>query len=73
MRALALYHYKERGDGRDGLGPHATTYKDANGNLQDGILSRFLRSLMQLILFEDYSMDLVGGAADALFPLILCD
>lgn len=73
LSALALFHYKERGGGRDGLGPHATTYKDANGNLQDGILSRFLRSLMQLILFEDYSMDLVGGAADALFPLILCD
>ncbi|KAJ0472143.1 hypothetical protein HanHA89_Chr15g0603711 [Helianthus annuus] len=42
-------------------------------NFQDGILSKFLRSLMQLILFEDYSMGLVGGAADALFPLILCD
>ncbi|XP_024988804.1 exportin-4-like isoform X2 [Cynara cardunculus var. scolymus] len=73
LRALAFYHYKERAGGRDGLGPHATSYKDANGNFQDGILSRFLRSLLQLILFEDYSTDLVGAAADALFPLILCD
>ncbi|KAM0005333.1 putative armadillo-like helical, exportin [Helianthus debilis subsp. tardiflorus] len=73
LRALAFYHYNEREGGRDGLGPHATSYKDADGNFQDGILSKFLRSLMQLILFEDYSMDLVGGAADALFPLILCD
>ena len=39
LSALALYHYKERGGGRDGLGTHATTYKDANENLQDGILS----------------------------------
>ncbi|KAJ9542463.1 hypothetical protein OSB04_028969 [Centaurea solstitialis] len=73
LRAIAFYHYKERAAGRDGLGPHATSYKDANGNFQDGILSRFLRSLLQLILFEDYSTDLVGAAADALFPLILCD
>ncbi|XP_035838745.1 exportin-4 isoform X1 [Helianthus annuus] len=67
LRALAFYHYNEREGGRDGLGPHGT---DADGNFQDGILSKFLRSLMQLLLFEDYSMDLVGGAADALFPLI---
>ncbi|XP_071700961.1 uncharacterized protein [Rutidosis leptorrhynchoides] len=73
LRALAFYHYKEKGSGRDGLGPHATSYNDAGGILQDGILSRFLRSLLQLILFEDYSMNLVGAAADALFPLILCD
>ncbi|KVH96681.1 hypothetical protein Ccrd_001227, partial [Cynara cardunculus var. scolymus] len=61
LRALAFYHYKERAGGRDGLGPHATSYKDANGNFQDGILSRFLRSLLQLILFEDYSTDLRLG------------
>ncbi|CAI9270663.1 unnamed protein product [Lactuca saligna] len=73
LRALAVYHYKERGVGRDGLGQHATSYKDNDGNFQDGILSKFLRSLLQLILFEDYSTDLVGAAADALFPLILCD
>ncbi|XP_076931070.1 uncharacterized protein LOC143596096 isoform X2 [Bidens hawaiensis] len=73
LRALAFYHYTEREGGRDGLGPHATSYKDADGTFQDGILGKFLRSLLQLILFEDYSMDLVGGAADALFPLILCD
>lgn len=54
LRALAVYHYKERGVGRDGLGPHATTYKDNDGNFQDGVLSKFLRSLLQLILFEDY-------------------
>ncbi|KAD7477480.1 hypothetical protein E3N88_00616 [Mikania micrantha] len=73
LRALAFYHYSEREGGRDGLGPHATSHKDANGNFQDGILSKFLRSLLQLVLFEDYNMDLVGAAADALFPLILCD
>ncbi|XP_050143396.1 uncharacterized protein LOC126619158 [Malus sylvestris] len=73
LRALASYHYKETSAGKVGLGSHAAGLKDSGGNFQEGILSRFLRSVLQLLLFEDYSPDLVSGAADALLPLILCE
>ncbi|XP_048236240.1 exportin-4 isoform X1 [Ricinus communis] len=73
LKALASFHYKETRAGKIGLGSHAMNFKDPQGNLQEGILSRFLRLLLQLLLFEDYSTDLVGSAADALFPLILCE
>lgn len=73
LKVLASYHYKETSIGKIGLGSHASGFKDSDGKFQEGILSRFLRSLLQLLLFEDYSTDLVGIAADALFPLILCE
>ncbi|XP_028770687.1 LOW QUALITY PROTEIN: exportin-4 [Neltuma alba] len=73
LQGLASYHYKENVAGRIGLGAHATGLKDLNGNLQEGLLSLFLRSLLQLLLFEDYSSDLISAAADALLPLILCE
>lgn len=73
LKALASYHHKETGAGKTGLGSHASGVEDSSGNMQEGILSRFLQLLMQLLLFEDYSPDLVGPAADALFPLILCE
>ncbi|KAA8534673.1 hypothetical protein F0562_032190 [Nyssa sinensis] len=73
LKALASYHYKETGAGKVGLGSHATGYQDPDGKLQEGILSRFLRSLMQFVLFEDYSIDIISAAADALLPLILCE
>ncbi|KAL1350471.1 hypothetical protein HN51_014532 [Arachis hypogaea] len=73
LQALASYHYKETSNGNIGLGTHATGLKDSNGNFQEGLLSRFLRSLLQLLLFEDYSSDLTSVAADALLPLILCE
>ncbi|KAI5659953.1 hypothetical protein M9H77_28746 [Catharanthus roseus] len=73
LRALASYHYKEIGAGKAGLGSYAAGYKDADGNIQEGILCQFLRSLLQMLLFEDYSSDLVSSAADALLPLILCE
>lgn len=73
LKALASYHYKETSIGKIGLGSHASGFKDSDGKFQEGILSRFLRSLLQLLLFEDYSTDLVGISADALFPLILCE
>ncbi|XP_054800845.1 uncharacterized protein LOC129304991 isoform X2 [Prosopis cineraria] len=73
LQGLASYHYKETIAGRIGLGAHGTGLKDSNGNLQEGLLSLFLRSLLQLLLFEDYSCDLVSAAADALLPLILCE
>lgn len=72
LRALASYHYNETRAGKMGLGSHAGL-KDQGGNLQEGILSQFLRSLMQFLLFEDYSPDLVSSAADALLPLLLCE
>lgn len=50
LRALASYHYREMCAGKTGLGSHAA----AQGNLPEGIFSRFLRSLLQLLLFEDY-------------------
>ncbi|CAA3016496.1 exportin-4 isoform X2 [Olea europaea subsp. europaea] len=73
LKALSSYHYKEKGMDKVGLGSHVTSYKDPGGKVREGILSRFLCSLLQLLLFEDYSMDLVSSAADALFPLILCE
>ncbi|PON54527.1 Armadillo-type fold containing protein [Trema orientale] len=73
LRALASYHYLETTGGKIGLGSHAAGLKDQGGNIQEGILSRFLRSLLQLLLFEDYSPDLVSSAADALLPLLLCE
>ncbi|KAK7337953.1 hypothetical protein VNO77_18547 [Canavalia gladiata] len=73
LQALASYHYKETGNGNVGLGAHAMGLKDSSGNFREGFLSRFLRSLLQLLLFEDYSSDLISVAADALLPLILCE
>ncbi|KAL8533351.1 hypothetical protein ACS0TY_009659 [Phlomoides rotata] len=73
VKALASYHYKDKSAGKIGLGSHATSYSDPNGNFHEGILGRFLRSLLQLLLFEEYSADLVGPAADALLPLLLCE
>ncbi|KAK6145319.1 hypothetical protein DH2020_022139 [Rehmannia glutinosa] len=73
VKALASHHYKDSGAGKVGLGSHATSYKEPDGKFHEGILGRFLRSLLQLLLFEDYSTDLVSSAADALLPLILCE
>ncbi|KAH7867446.1 hypothetical protein Vadar_033517 [Vaccinium darrowii] len=73
LKALASYHYKETGAGKVGLGSQATIYTEPDGKLQDGILSRFLRLLLQLLLFEDVSTDLISASADALLPLILCE
>lgn len=73
VNALASYHYKERNAGNEGLGAQATGSHGSNGKLQDSILSHFLRLLLQLLLFEDFRMDLSGSAADALLPLLLCE
>ncbi|XP_057476244.1 uncharacterized protein LOC130764171 isoform X2 [Actinidia eriantha] len=73
LKALASYHYKETGSGKVGLGSQATGYQDPDGRLQEGILSRFLRLLLQFLLFMDYSTDIISAAADALLPLILCE
>ena len=54
LKALASYHYKETSVGKIGLGSHASGFKDSEGRFHEGILSRFLRSLLQLLLFEDY-------------------
>ncbi|XP_038877264.1 exportin-4 [Benincasa hispida] len=75
LKSLASYHLKEIAAGKIGLGSQVITRKDVSEGeaVQEGVLSGFLKSLLQLLLFEDYSPDLVGNAADALFPLILCD
>ncbi|CAI9091488.1 OLC1v1026537C1 [Oldenlandia corymbosa var. corymbosa] len=73
LKALSCYHYKEIGAGKVGLGSYAASYVDPAGNSQEGILSRFLRSLLHILLFEDYSSDLVSLAADTLLSLILCE
>ncbi|XAR65865.1 hypothetical protein NMG60_11011849 [Bertholletia excelsa] len=73
LKALASFHYKETMAGKVGLGMQATGFKDPVGRLQEGILSRFLRLLLQFLLFKDYSTDLIGASADALLPLILCE
>ena len=54
LQALASYHYKETGSGNIGLGAHTVGHKDSSGTVQEGLLNRFLRSLLQLLLFEDY-------------------
>lgn len=73
LKALASYHFKETASGKVGFGSHASGYKDLNGKTQEGILSQFTQLLLQFLLFEDYSTDLVSSAADALLPLILCE
>ncbi|KAL6581172.1 hypothetical protein OROMI_007095 [Orobanche minor] len=76
LKALASHHYKDRGPGKVGVGSHSTSYKELDGKSREGILGRFLHSLLQLLLFEDYRSaltDLVNSAADALLPLILCE
>nr|XP_027104621.1 exportin-4-like isoform X1 [Coffea arabica] len=73
LKALSSYHYKETGAGKSGLGSYASGYEDLAGNSQEGILGRFLHSLLQFLVFGDYSNDLVSAAADALLPLILCE
>ncbi|KAG4189287.1 hypothetical protein ERO13_A08G217300v2 [Gossypium hirsutum] len=67
LKALAAYNYREICAGKTGL------VSAGHGNSPEGIFSQFLRSLLQLLLFEDYSPDLVSAAADALLPLILCE
>ncbi|XP_051116281.1 uncharacterized protein LOC127241331 isoform X2 [Andrographis paniculata] len=73
IKALASFHYKEVSAGKVGLGSNTTSCKDTDGRIHEGILSQFLRKLLQLLLFDEYSVDLVSSAADALLPLILCE
>ncbi|XP_073000684.1 uncharacterized protein [Typha latifolia] len=73
VSALASYHFKDRSAGKQGLDTHVMESQSLNGKLQEGILSHFLRLLLQLLLFEDFRMELAGSAADALLPLLLCE
>uniref|UniRef100_A0A0D9XKK9 Exportin-1 C-terminal domain-containing protein n=1 Tax=Leersia perrieri TaxID=77586 RepID=A0A0D9XKK9_9ORYZ len=73
INALASYHFKERVGGRCGLSSQLMESEGSNGKLQESISSHFLRLLLQLLLFEDFRMELAGSAADALLPLILCE
>lgn len=52
LKALASYHYKETKDGNTGLGSHAAGHTDPNGVFREGILSRFLRTLLQFLLLR---------------------
>lgn len=72
LNAVAFYHYQAICRGQEGLGLHVTG-TESNCVLEEHTLAYFLRSLMQYLLFEDYSNDLVDPAADALLPLILCN
>ncbi|KAF6989013.1 hypothetical protein CFC21_006411 [Triticum aestivum] len=73
VNALASYHFKERLGGRGGLGSQVMESDGSNGKLQESISSHFLRLLLQLLLFEDFRMELAGSAADALLPLLFCE
>ncbi|OVA13652.1 Importin-beta [Macleaya cordata] len=64
VSALASFHYKEIHAGKEGLGLHAAGRNDPNGKLQEGFLSRFLQSLLQLLLFEDYRLFCVTFSAE---------
>lgn len=58
LKSLASYHLKEIGAGKIGLGSQVITRKDASDGeaVQEGVLSGFLKSLLQLLLFEDYRL-----------------
>lgn len=73
LNALASYHFKERLGDRGGLSLQTMESEGSNGKLQESISSHFLRLLLQLLLFEDFRMELAGSAADALLPLLLCE
>ncbi|KAJ8499807.1 hypothetical protein OPV22_010359 [Ensete ventricosum] len=73
VNALASYHYKEKIAGKQGLGAKAMSSEESNGEFQQSILSYFLRLLIQLLLYQDFRMELAGSAADAILPLVLCE
>ncbi|GAB2246564.1 hypothetical protein Droror1_Dr00002057 [Drosera rotundifolia] len=73
LKALASFHYKDTSGGGNGLGSHASGFMDSSGMLHEGIFKHFFPSLLQFLLFKDYSPDLVSAAADALLPVILCE
>uniref|UniRef100_A0A1D1XQV5 Exportin-4 n=1 Tax=Anthurium amnicola TaxID=1678845 RepID=A0A1D1XQV5_9ARAE len=73
VNALASHHYKERTKGNEGLGAYAMGVYGPDGKWQEGFLGYFLQLLLQLLLFEDFSMELAGSVADALLPLVLCE
>ncbi|GLJ30839.1 hypothetical protein SUGI_0612650 [Cryptomeria japonica] len=73
INAIALYQYQAICKGQEGLGIHAVSSQNCNGAIKEGVLVHFLRYLMQFLLFEDYSTELVEPSADALLPLIMCD
>jgi len=73
LNAVAFYHYQAICRGQEGLGVHVLSIQDAQGVVKEGVLAHFLRSVMQFLLFDDYSNELVEPAADALLPLILCN
>lgn len=52
--------------GEPGLGVHVS-------GPSENVLAHFLRALLHLLLFEDYSSDILEPAANALLPLILCE
>ncbi|KAL5225000.1 hypothetical protein ABZP36_011639 [Zizania latifolia] len=73
INALASYHFKERLGGRGGLNSQLMESEGSNGKLQESISSHFLRLMLQLLLFNDFRMELAGSAADAFLPLLLCE
>ncbi|KAG0452907.1 hypothetical protein HPP92_025571 [Vanilla planifolia] len=73
INALASYHFREQAVGRGGLPTHMVDSSCPDGRIQENICSHFLRLLVQLVLYEDFRMDLAGSAADALLPLLLCN
>ncbi|KAG0452921.1 hypothetical protein HPP92_025585 [Vanilla planifolia] len=73
INALASYHFREQAVGRGGLPTHMVDSSCPDWRIQENICSHFLRLLVQLVLYEDFRMDLAGSAADALLPLLLCN
>ena len=66
--ALARHELVERKT--QGLGPEATA---ATRLGHEGVLRKFLQSLLEMLLFGEYSADLVDPCADAVFALVACD
>ncbi|GJN20859.1 hypothetical protein PR202_gb08288 [Eleusine coracana subsp. coracana] len=71
--ALASYHFREKLGGRGGLDSQLMESEGSHGKVQERISSHFLRLILQLLLFEDFRVELAGSAADALLPLLFCE
>jgi len=72
VSALARHELVARGEaGRT----HGGTMPDKGATRlgQEGVLQKFLQSLLEMLLFGEYPTDLVDPSADAIFALVACD
>lgn len=73
LNALASYHYKAKLSWNADINTQLENFQRPNEMSIEHIMQHFLHSLTHLLFLENFSMDLVGVAADALLPLLLYD